>query len=42
MHAWIIYTLRTCTGGLVLGGVVTELQAAWIADLPANLIDHGM
>ena len=37
------YLVRKCKG-LVIGhdGVVAELQADWIADLPVNLIDHGM
>ena len=42
MHAWIIFTLRACAGGLVISRIVAELQAAWIADLPVNLIDHGV
>ena len=42
MHACIIFTQHACARGLVIGRVVAELQAAWIAALPVNLIDHSM
>ena len=32
MHAWIIFPLRACASGLVIGRDVAELQTAWIAD----------